>query len=151
LAEQVHRDDGPRAWREQARDLVHVDVERALVDVREHRRCPRVRYRFRGGEEGEAGDDDLVAFPRTCGEQREQQRIGPGIHGSRVLASRHGRELALQRLHLGSEHVAARCENAVHCGIDLLSQQAVLGGRIGHRHACVHAERDAMYWRRSRT
>src|SRR5262245_43602615 len=60
------------------------------------------------------------------------QRISARIAAHRVPRAHIGGDLALERLALGSEHVAARREHAAHCCVDIVLEQAVLASRVHH-------------------
>ena len=66
-------------------DAIRIDVHRARVDVREHRRRARVDDRVHRRAERERRRDHLVARLGSRGEQAEVQRRRARVHRDGVL------------------------------------------------------------------
>ena len=111
VAEQVHRDQGSRALGEHRFDRGRGHTVSLGVDIREHRPRAGVDHGPSGGEEADPGDDHLVAGPDPERSQCDRQRLGAVGDSDAVAATDEGGELGLERLHLGTEDVAARLEH----------------------------------------
>ena len=88
LAEQVDRHDGLGGRRDPPLDGRRIDVERGRVDVGEDGPGAQPGDGAGRGEEGEAGQDHLVARPDVEGHQRQQQGVAArgAAHGVLRLA-----------------------------------------------------------------
>ncbi len=73
VAEDVHRQQRPRALGDGGRGGLRIEVERHRVDVREHRPRPLVERGVGRGDERERAGDDLVAVPHPDRPQRQMQ------------------------------------------------------------------------------
>ena len=85
--------------------VVGIEVERREVDVGEHRPRAQPRDRAGSGEEGERAGHHLVAGAHAERHQRDHQRIGSRRDPDGVGQPGAGRQLCLERLDLGAEHV----------------------------------------------
>ena len=78
---------------------VHVPAVGGAVD--EDRCRPGVADGVERGREGEAGDEDPVAFPHPKQEQGKMEGSGPAGQGHTVTALGHRRQLGLEGVDLG--------------------------------------------------
>ena len=107
VAEQVHRHDRLRPVAQVGRDGLGGDAAGVRVHVAEDRPRAGVHDRLGGRVEGERGADHLVAGRHAQRAQRDRQRVGAVAHADRVAHAEIGGELALERLELRPEDVAA--------------------------------------------
>ena len=84
IAEDVDRDDRPRAVRDRSLDRGRVEIQRALVDVREHGRRAFVDEAVGGSDERVRRRDHLVALPHAGDPAQQMEPCRPRGDGGRV-------------------------------------------------------------------
>ena len=132
-AVQVHDDDRARAWRHPLRERRGIDVQRRLVDVRiDGRRTGRADRR-RGVAAGVRDRRDLVARADAERTERELERVGAVADRDARRGAAVRRELALERLDLGTEDVVAAIVDARDGGVELRAERRVVAREIVER------------------
>ena len=127
LAEQVNHQDGPGARGDLVLDLGGIEVVSQWIDVHEYRTGAGAADAAGGGEEGEGGQDDLVAWTDFQAVQGQRQRIGAGAAADAVAGAAVGGHFFFQGGDLRPENDLPRGENARQGGLDLRLQFRVLG------------------------
>ena len=116
LAIQVHRHDRACARSDRRLDAGRIQVETCGVGFHRHRHQPVLANRQKAGDEGIAGQDDLVAFfdraEFLVAAQDQRQRIQPIAHAHRVAHAAIGGELVFERRQFLAQHVPARIDDA---------------------------------------
>ena len=83
----VDGDDGARARRDRGSTACGDSVRRCGLNVGEHHGGAREAHGVGGGDEGEVGDDDLVARADAEGHQRERDRGGAARYRDAVASA----------------------------------------------------------------
>jgi hypothetical protein len=123
----MHGNDrlGPRCHRRNRR--LWIDVERARLDIDEHRRPAKPADASGSREERIRARHHFVAGTDVERHQRREDGVGPRRHGDGVLDAEVGLELPLQPLHLRAmdeELAVADAGDGFEQGV---AQRAVLG------------------------
>jgi hypothetical protein len=143
---EVNRHDGTRALAQLGSHLNRIDVQRAGVDVGQHRRRPGVNDGVDRCAKGQRRGDDFVARPDAGGQQGKMKCSGAGVqrHGMRRTAV--DAEIMLE---LRDPRTCAEPARA-HDGLDLLNlvfldlrrteDQEIVFASYRHRVPQLHAQ-----------
>ena len=96
VAEEVHRHDRARLWRDRSLGKIDIDREGVSVDIHEYGPRAHEEYGVRRRGIGERRDEDLVALADAVGGERDDERGRPRRDGDRVLGSEVFRERFLE-------------------------------------------------------
>ena len=91
-AEGMRHHQGARPWGNGVFDPARIDVQRFRIDIHKDRHCALVANRIGGGDEGERGNDDLVALPNLQRANTQMQPGGSGADGDGVRRGDTGRD-----------------------------------------------------------
>ena len=137
LAEQVYRDDRLGLCGHGRLDLVRVDIEGLGIDIDEHRRGADVEDRLGGGDEGERGGDDLVAFADASGDQCQVQGVGAGGAADSMGTAQVGSGFFLEGTHVGAEDELGRFQCLQQALVDFIFNRVILTLEVDHWDHCV--------------
>ncbi|MPN01654.1 hypothetical protein SDC9_148864 [bioreactor metagenome] len=134
LAEKMHRDDRFGAWRDLARGVGGIEVERHRVDVGEDRLRPDPDDGAGGGEKGEGRGDHFIARADSGLHQGDDQCVGTGGHADGVAAAAISRRLLFEFRDLVAEDEALRIADGFDGIHDLRFQGPVLRRQVQQRY-----------------
>ena len=130
----MDRHHGFCARRDRRLDSLGLDVERDRIDVDEHRARPHAHHRSSCRKERVRGRDDLVARLDIQRHQRDEQRIGAGRHGDRVIDFEQFAELHLKGVDFGPHDEPLAVADARNRREHLVADRRVLGLQVEQRH-----------------
>ena len=120
---------------EELLEMRGIEVECFGVDIGKDRGGTDVVDHPCSGEEGEAGDDHLVARTNLQGSEGEEKGIGATCHANRVFHSAVSGNLFLKCLYLRAEDESTGSENFSHSSVDFRLYRLVLSREIQYRNA----------------
>ena len=132
----MDRNDRLRSRGDRGGSLSRVDIERRRIDIDEHGACAEPLDRTGRGEERVGRRDDLVASFDVERHQREQECIGAGRHGNRVLDADERTQFSLQIVDLRPHDEPLAVAHACHRREEVVAQRSILGVEVeqGNRH-----------------
>ena len=140
MAVQVDRDDGARPGGDPRFEACRIELPGLGIRVREHGRGRAIVNDVRGGHEGQARNDHLVARTDPRGHQRQVERRRPVRDGHAVRDSAEGREVALELPDECAERAdPAGAHGLHHVGDLFLADHGRGDGDPGQRHGVTLA------------
>jgi len=110
-------------------DCSRIHVERAWIDVDQHRARPSVKNRGNTGYKSEWYGNDFVSGPDSRGQQGQMQGTGAGIHGNAILCAAIACEFLLKRQYFATQNKLTRLQDLGDGRVDLWLDVLVLDFR----------------------